>query len=382
MSASGIEISYDAPPAVRAALERTARTEGARFSPNNRQLALADFNRNSIAIIAVDITIGGDRPHVTLTDVTELSSPCLNNPHGVEYLDDETIIVANRGGHVNVFRLPSDMSAVDRAELTPIDPPPGHGFELINEPGSLVIAGDADGGIEVLICNNAGETVTRHTLQDDPLAVTTSDVLLRRSLAVPDGVTVSRDNRWIAISNHDAHIVMLYKRSSSLHESSAPDGILRGTSYPHGLCFSADARHLFAADAGMPYVHVYAREGQSWKGLQYPAASLRVMDDEVFQRGRYGPQEGGPKGLDIDRDGNVLAVTSEHQPLAFFDVSAMLEHCTGRCGDHALRVIYELEIVEQARAAEAHIAALEGSRSFRWTRPLRRLKAIWLRLRR
>jgi hypothetical protein len=52
--------------------------------------------------------------------------------------------------------------------------------------------------------------------------------------------------------------------------------------------------------------------------------SLRVMDDRTFQLGRHNPQEGGPKGLDLDRSGRVVAVTSELQPLAFFDVAATL----------------------------------------------------------
>ena len=45
------------------------------------------------------------------------------------------------------------------------------------------------------------------------------------------------------------------------------------------------------------------------------------MDDTVFGRGRNNPQEGGPKGIDIDPRGQVLAVTCEFQPLAFFDLN-------------------------------------------------------------
>lgn len=43
------------------------------------------------------------------------------------------------------------------------------------------------------------------------------------------------------------------------------------------------------------------------------------MDDETFQKGRYNPQEGGPKGLDLHRQSGVLVTTCEHQTLAFFD---------------------------------------------------------------
>jgi hypothetical protein len=390
MSDTGIEIAHDASEAVRVGLNRLGRTEDIRFSPNNRRLAVVGFDRNSIAIVDIDITTGGSSPHVTVTDMAEFSSPCFSDPHGVDFLDDETIIVANRGGSVTILRLPSDDGEVSRAALAPIELPQGRQFALLSEPGSVTIARDAEGGVEVLICNGSDHTITRHTLQDDPLGVTISDVLLHRRLDLPDGVSVSADNQWIAISNHNSNIVMLYERSSLLNEHSDPDGILRGAAFPHGLRFSADARHLFLADAGKPYIHVYARDGQTWRGVHHPAASLRVMDDDRFQLGvRMGQAQGGPKGIDIDRDERVLAITSKFQPLAFFDVAAILERSTGRCPDRALQVSYELEIQEQARVAQARIAeaqariaALETSNSYRITKPLRFFKTTWSRRRR
>ena len=59
------------------------------------------------------------------------------------------------------------------------------------------------------------------------------------------------------------------------------------------------------------------------------------------------------------------------------DVSAIVEGSRGQCPDHALRVSHELQILEQARAADARIAALIGSTSFRITKPLRILSATW-----
>ena len=381
-------ISYDVPQAVRATLARSERTEDIRFSPDNRRLALADFDRNLIAIIGVDITIGGLRPQVAVTDISEFSSAHLNGPHGVDFLDDETIIVVNRYADVAVFRLPKDNAAFDRGELTPIDPEPDRGFDLLAAPSAVAITSDAKGNIEVLICNNVSHTVTKHTLQADPLAVTVNDVVLRRRLDLPDGVAVSADNQWIAISNHDAHTVMLYERSRSLDASSDPDGILRGTFFPHGLRFSNDGRHLLVADAGAPHVHVYARDGKTWRGVRYPATFIRDMDDPVFALGleHGGRENAGPKGIDIDRHGHVLATTSKFQPLAFFDVSSILHSSAERLpDDHALQVSYELDVQEasqeQVRISDARRAKLLASGSWRITSPLRRLKATWKRRR-
>ena len=78
------------------------------------------------------------------------------------------------------------------------------------------------------------------------------------------------------------------------------------------------------ADAGSPYLYVYARGADDWSGGREPIATLRQMDDDTFLRGRYNTQEGGPKGIDVDRSGRILAVTSEHEPLAFYDMAAIV----------------------------------------------------------
>jgi hypothetical protein len=370
----GVEISSDAPEPVRDALRRIGRTEDVSFSPNNRRLALACFDRNSLAIVDVAITRAANRPLVRLTNVAEYAPPGTIAPHGVDFLDDETILVANRYGNVAAFRLPSNSDAGGHAELTPIYPPQGNEFEYLSQPGSLAIIRDEAAPVEVLICNNKSHTVTRHVLESDPLKVRSSDILLGRLLDYPDSVAVSNDN-WLAISNHDAHVVMLYPWRSSLSEDSEPVCILRGVMYPHGLRFSADDQHLFVADAGRPHVHIYTRDGETWQGVQYPNASVRVMSDDIFELG-LDPEGRGAKGVAIDNGGHVLAVTFENQPVAFFDIAAMFEHGAGRCPDQALQLSYELEALEQGRARrEASIARLMGSTSFRITRPLRLLNA-------
>jgi hypothetical protein len=270
---------------------------------------------------------------------------------------------------------------------TPIEARPGRGFAPLTRPGSLAVTRGAD-GIEVLVCDNAAHTLTRHLLHQEPdgFAVTANDVVVRKWLAVPDGVAVSPDGRWLAVSNHRRHVVMVYERTRVVDERSDPSCILRGALFPHGVRFSADGRYLFVADAGSPYVHAYARDGDGWQGVAYPVASLRVMGDETFRQGRYSPDEGGPKGIDIDASGEVVAVSSRFRPLAFFGIAALLER-TDRSGpDHAARLACALGLLVEAgardRAQQQRFAWFTRSGVGRATRPLRRrLYARWPGLR-
>ena len=377
-----LEIEYTAPQSVTDAVGSLGRTEDVRFSPSNRRLAVASFHRNRIVVFDIDIASSSGVTQVALTGGVELSSPALQWPHGLDFIDNDTLIVTSRRSDVALFKLPAGERHVPSHEVLPIARWPSDGTTLLNAPGSVAVTRVEDDVCEVLICNNRGHTVTRHRLDCDAgRAIRHSEVLLQKYLRIPDGVSVSPDRRWIAVSNHTTHNVLLYEKSPALNADAEPDGILRGVHYPHGLRFSADGRHLFVADAGAPYLHIYAQHPDQWRGVRHPIATVRIMDDAVFGRGRHNPEEGGPKGLDIDARSNVLVVTSECQPLAFFDVPALLQHAFagGSVREQTILAIsYELSLMQESRtmaekATEAN--ALRDSMSWRITAPLRRLNS-------
>ena len=258
---------------------------------------------------------------------------------------------------------------------------------LLDAPGSVAVTNANETGCEVLICNNDGHTVTRHLLEGGaPHALRSSEVLLHKHLNVPDGVSVTRDGRWIALSNHATHNVLLYQNSPALNAETEPVGILRRVHFPHGLRFSGDGRHLFVADAGAPYLHIYAQDADGWRGVRNPVATVTIMDDALFQKGRHNPEEGGAKGLDLDRNSNVLVVTSECQPLAFFAVSDLMQQMAAvpsvqeesrRGLDHELTLMQEIRRLRAEKSVEAD--DLRKTVSWRITAPLRRVKSIFRR---
>jgi hypothetical protein len=346
-----MKIEYRADERSRAVIGSLGRTEDIRFSPNGRRLAIAAFNDSRIAIFTVEIGRAGGVLEVQLTDGIKISSPALRYPHGLDFLDDATLAVASRDGGIAIFRVPP--SHTGNADLSPIQVLGNESGSLISTPGSVSIVCREGDLCELLVCNTYVDTVSRHLVDRNAgCSILESEVLLRKWIDLPDGVCTSRDGRWIAVSNHNTHGVLLYERSAPLNESSSPVGVLRGATYPHGLRFSANGRYLLLADAGAPFVHAYACGSEGWHGTRTPAASIRVMDEHVFRSARHSPKEGGPKGVDLDPSMTVLATTSEGQPLQFLDAEAVL--ATVPLPSSAVEVEYELAVLDAAAKIKAH----------------------------
>jgi hypothetical protein len=157
-----------------------------------------------------------------------------------------------------------------------------------------------------------------------------------------------------------------------------PVAVLRGVRYPHGVRFAEDGRRVFVADAGAPFVHVFDSPPHGWHGASYPRASIRVMSDESFEAGHHNPQEGGPKGIDL-HPANVLAVTAECAPLAFFDVRTVDESPDGPEAASERLLAYELHalaegarIAQMAADARAQLKAFQRTKAWRLVEPAQR----------
>ena len=318
------EVHYSASVAAQRVIADLGRTEDVQFSPSNRRLAVAAFGRNRIAVFDVAISRCAGKAQVARNDVVEIEAAALNGPHGLCFLDEDTLVVANREGSVEVFGVPA-AGAATNGSATRRQTVAGGSSGRIVTPGSVAAVALDDDTIELLVCNNYVNTVTRHVLdRHGDFAATADETLLQRGLDVPDGICFSPDRRWIAVSNHNTHSVLLYDRSRRLGPDSAPDGLLRNVLCPHGVRFTFDQEFILVADAAARYVNVYRKGGETWSGTRDPVRLFEAVTPEVFARGRLNPQEGGPKGIDISKDTNVLVMTTEFRTLAFFDVGEVV----------------------------------------------------------
>lgn len=391
-----MQIAFSAESEVSAAIARIGRTEDVHFSLSGSRVALAGIVENRLLIIATEADLDSSPPQVRLTDFLELSSADFKHPHGVFWVDEHTLAVANRQGAVALFELPTAWPVTRRLSLPAIQAIDV--ADLVKTPGSISVSPVGLGLVELLACNNYVNHVSRLLLdRRDNYAVIASEVLLAEGLKVPDGVARSPSGRWIAVSNHDHRCVFLFRNDGALNPESGPSGVLRGIRYPHGLRFAQDETTLLVADAGAPLVHLFRSEDRDWTGEREPATSVRVLSDEAFERGRSNPQEGGPKGIDLMGTTGLMAVSCEEQPLAFFDVRALLgpaEAVPAPSDAAEAERVREALIgylssarrgVQQAaetfrRASEWESREVFESRSWRFTAPLRRMGSTLRRL--
>jgi hypothetical protein len=318
-------ISFKPSDGAKAALVSLGRTEDVQFSPDDRRLAIVGFKHNKVLILDIKIKTAKGKILVLCEDWLELTSPSFNYPHGLFWIDNSTLIVANRGAEAPILKIPLKKPDNKTVEILPVETI-RQGHDGLHSPGSVSVSKIGRDLYDVAICNNYAHNVSRHLLDErDNFSAKGSCRLLAKGLDVPDGISHSHSGEWLAVSNHNKNAVFMYKNDSSLDEESDPVGKLRGLSYPHGLRFSRDDRYIFVADAGAPIVHVFKMDYRGWSGKHFPVYELRVMDEETFKRGHINPKEGGPKGIDLTSDDRVLAVSCEEEPIIFFDVRKMID---------------------------------------------------------
>lgn len=303
------------------------RTEDVKFSPSGRMLAVVATD-GSIMLFAIDVT----RRPIQINQCVKLHSDSLMHPHGIDFVNEEIIVVANRRSILKFYRIPSLDKWGSAQQIVPIHTMKSEFFGAEGEtrklrtrsiscgPGSVRIHGH-----QLFVCCNNMNTVTTHTFSyHDGEIVTYGDIVVAQDgLEVPDGVAVSTDGIWMAVSDHDHHCVVVY-----CLENNSSCCILRDVElkYPHGLCFDQNAKSLYVADAGARDLHVFSTKDKWDKDSDISTIKLSAVNMTAFQNTqeaideKYRALEGGIKGLDIDPSYQILATTCRNQTLKFFDI--------------------------------------------------------------
>ena len=318
-------VDFSAPTAVRLALAAIGRTEDVSVSRDGSRLALAAFNKNEIHVFALAIKRSAIGVTVDVPACIALSSDMFRQPHGCAFLGSEHLLVCNRGGDLNLIRVPQLASSSTRVKVRPQLIARGRGYlrASVKTPGSVAAYPLDAGRFRAFVCSDQWHFVTGHVIGiGEQVEVIDEGIRIEAALEIPDGISFSPDREWIAISNHVQGTVQLFRNTPTLNRRTPPDVILGGSVCPHGVSFD-DAGHLYVADAASPYVHCYRRPEEGWVSQSAPARSFRMLDDETFYRGRYAAREGGVKGVHVDKASNVLVTTHSLGSLEFHDLVSL-----------------------------------------------------------
>lgn len=304
-------------------LSQLGRTEDLHLSPNGNKLAIAGYVLNEIYIFELRNSEKSNK-QIHLNCFLRIQSPDLKNPHGVFWLDDSTIAVANREDATCIFKLPKKFTKKNYLiSLNPISKINCDNIDHLMT-SSCICADTSQTGLnELLICSNYAHYVTHHLL-DANYAVIGSATLLKDGLNVPDGVAISANKKWISISNHDDHTIFVYQNHIELNPQSKPNAVLHGVGYPHGIKFFGNDHYIFVTDAGSPFVFIFFNPSPNWQGKFYPCSKIKIMNDKMFNRCHTSHQEGGNKGLYIDDKRGLLMISCEQIPLACFDINIII----------------------------------------------------------
>ena len=301
-------------------LNNIGRTEDIRFSSDNKKLAIAGFHENCILLMDIDIHYSNQKPEVNIIKCIKIISKHFKEPHGVDFIDNDYLVVASRQGNVTLFdirNLPSNSTCV---ELRPIRVIKYVSlYRRLNSPGSVCILNSRDDEIDILVCNNYSHKISRHVIPlKSRFKFVKNSVFIDKGLTIPDGIAINKNKSRLAISDQETKRVLIFNLMKGISPGSEYIGELRDAGSPHGVRFSDDGKKIFIADGGSPLINVYQSQSGDWSGSYYPSKILICMTDDDYLKWHTNPHEGGPKGLDITKDGSLLAISTHAVPLDFF----------------------------------------------------------------
>src|SRR5688500_17361071 len=106
MESDAARLDLDLSPEAADALGRIGRTEDIQFSPDGRMVALVGHLVGRMLFLRLEVPGTSAAGPVRIGDALELECEAFAFPHGVAWLDESRIFVANRQGRVVLIDLP------------------------------------------------------------------------------------------------------------------------------------------------------------------------------------------------------------------------------------------------------------------------------------
>lgn len=306
----------------------------------------------------------GEAASIHISGYSVLTSDRLNQPHGLTFLGNDHLVVCNRAADVCIYRIPLVDTLPGELPMDPVKIISSQGLvrAKVKSPGSVTSYLLGENQYRILVCNDQWHFVSAHKIiLGESVEIINEGVLIEKVLKIPDGICVSPDRAWLAISNHVNGAVLIFENTPKLNRETKPAAVLQGMVCPHGLDFDADG-NLFVADSASPYLFHFEQPKDGWWGKCNPSHSIRVLDNETFYTGRYAAREGGVKGLYVVRAAGILITTHKLAVLEFHDLSALKERAQPVDKDQLdeLRLERDADLVRNKTKVMNHRLSLNG----------------------
>lgn len=326
-----MRIQYQASDEIRSNIRKISRTEDVIFSPDDKSFILADFQKNRLHQFKFRRSGNGKSRNVEITAYNRIESPDIRGPHGIHYLGKDWLVVCNRLAGISIFQAPKIEDGVQTQKIFPERVIDGKSLlsAKVTTPGSVHSVQLSDTIYRIFVCNNHRHTITSHVIElNGKIRIKNEGILIENTLRFPDGISVSRDGRWIAISNHDYGQVAIFENTPDLNKDSLPGTVLDGPVCPHGIRFGREDKNLYVADASTQYLYIYESDDGNWGDVRNASRAVKIVDDDRFYYGKTGLKDGGVKGIAIDHSNSMLLTTHRMEVIGFYDLNTIqnLDH--------------------------------------------------------
>jgi WD40 repeat protein len=278
-------------------VSKIGRVEGVSVSPNSKKVAYSSFDLNKILIF--DIKESNNAIEIEKCVLVDCN---FDFPHDLAWIDNSTIVVANREGPAIVFAVPNQSGSVK--PLLVIND------EIISKSNSVAVLKN-ENSIKMFFCDK--HKYISFCEIDKNFNIKSKGIYLEKHLKVPDGMAISPCKKLLAVTNALKNNVVIcdLNNNNNIFE-------LEGIDHPHSVDFLTDDI-IMVTGRNDPFVYCLDIKNKFVK------FKFKCLNDYEYSL-RHSDAEGGIKGICFCRSLNFLFLTCPNKPFMIFDVNILMKN--------------------------------------------------------
>jgi WD40 repeat protein len=270
-------------------VSKIGRVEAVRVSPDLKKIAYASFDSNQIVVFNFNIKHKSIFVHECIYVECELKQP-----HDFAWINNSTIVVANRNGPAIILSTPNEFKKTQF--ILKIE------HEICNKTNAVCVL-EIKNGWRLFFCS------VFHYISyvdiDINFNIKEKGIYFKKNIKVPDGVAINKAKTKIAITSALTNKIIICDLQN-------PNNTIELDSIrPHGLDFISDDV-IVSSGGNDPYLNF-------WNLNKKNKFKLMALSKKQFSL-RGNETEGGIKGINFCPDLGVLFATCPNAPFLAFNI--------------------------------------------------------------